>query len=220
MVLCLLATINVNALIVSVNGEGDIDENGMEITLSETTEDPLTGKALMSLDGTLLCSSPLTVTIARSSTGLTDEFCCAGQCQNGNGQTSETLQFTPGSLVTWFVHYTPAANSHETIVYTFTEGAENLTLTVHFNNDAEGLFNTKSNKAKARKTLRKGIVYIEYENQTYHLALAPATDGLPRRPTAVEGETLWPRRRTRHRRGGAAHRQRQWLGAQHLSGLP
>ena len=166
--MCLLWAINANALIVSVDGEGEIDEQGLENTINQAEEDPLTGKKLMKLDGNLLCQSALTVTISRSATGLEDEFCCAGQCKTGNGQTSETLQFTPSSISSWFVHYTPAPNSHETIVYTFSEGGQSLVLTVHYNNDAEGIQDVNAD-AKARKVLRDGIVYIEYENNIYHL---------------------------------------------------
>ena len=167
--LCLLWTINAHALIVSVDGQGEIGEEGMEITINDAEEDPMTGKNLMELEGDLLCSGPLTVTISRSAAGIEDEFCCARECTAGNGETSETLHFTPGGMATWFIHYTPAPNSHETVTYTFTEGAQSLTLTVHYNYDAEGIEDVRSQKSEVRKVLREGIVYIEYENNIYHL---------------------------------------------------
>lgn len=165
---CLLS-LNANALIVSVNGHGEIDEKGMEITINETEEDPLTGKELMQLEGKLLCSGQLTVAINRSSAGIEDEFCCASQCTAGNSETSETLHFSPTGIASWFVHYTPAPNSRETVIYTFTDSEQSLVLTVHYNNDAEGIEDVKSQKSDVRKVMRDGIVYIEYNNHTYHL---------------------------------------------------
>ena len=168
--LCLLWTINANALVVSVDGEGTIDEKGLELTMNEAKIDPMTGKKQMQLEGNLLSKNPLTVTITRSAAGLEDEFCC-GDCRKGNGETTQTLNFTPGGLADWYVHYTPAPNSHETITYTFTEGEQNLVLTVHFNDDAEAIEEVKGDglQLKGNKFLRDGIVYIEYENNIYHL---------------------------------------------------
>lgn len=166
--LCLLS-LNANALIVSVDGYEDISEAGLEIVINEATVDPLSGKSQMKLEGSLLCTTPLTVTISRSATGLDDEFCC-GQCQTGNEEKTQVLDFTPGGVSSWYIHYTPAPNSHETIVYTFDDGKETRTLTVHFNNDAEGIeANNEELKVKARKVLRDGIVYIEYNNHIYPL---------------------------------------------------
>ena len=166
--LCLLWAINANALIVSV-GQEELDEEGLEMTLIEAEEDPLSGKMLMKVDGSLLSNGPLTVTISRSAAGLTDEFCCAGQCIPGNSQTSETLHLTPSGTTKWYVHYTPAPNSHETVVYTFSDSEESLVLTVHYNNDAEGIEEVQKNDVKCTKFLRDGIVYIEYNNRIYPL---------------------------------------------------
>lgn len=166
--ICLLWAINANALIVSV-GEYELDEEGLELTLNEAEEDPLSGKMLMKLDGALLSNGPLTVTITRSAAGLTDEFCCAGNCINGNGQASETLHFTTNGATKWYVHYTPVPNSHETIVYTFSDGTESLTLTVHYNYDAQGIEEVQKDDVPCTKFLRDGIVYIEYNNHIYPL---------------------------------------------------
>ena len=43
----LLMTINSHALVVSVEGQGDIPEEGMELTLTEAEEDILSGKMMM-----------------------------------------------------------------------------------------------------------------------------------------------------------------------------
>ena len=111
------------ALIISVAGQGDIPAEGMELTINEAEEDILSGDMLMKLEGTLLCTNPLTVTITRSAAGITDEFCCANQCTGGNGETSEDLSFTPDGMANWYIHYTPTPGSYETITYLFSDGS-------------------------------------------------------------------------------------------------
>ena len=120
------------ALIVSVNGKGDIPEEGMTLTIKEAVEDPLTGDERMELSGTLLCNNPLTVSITRSQEGLTDEFCCAGICTAGNETKNEELHFTPGGVANWFAHYTPAEGSDVTVKYVFSDGTDELTLNVRY----------------------------------------------------------------------------------------
>jgi hypothetical protein len=63
-----------NALIVSVEDHGEISAEGMEITIDQAETDPLTGVSTMGLKGSLLSRTPITVTIRRSASGLTDEF--------------------------------------------------------------------------------------------------------------------------------------------------
>ena len=92
-------SINAHALIVSINGLGDIPAEGLDTTLTQATVDLLSGETVMELKGSLLATEPLTVTITRSVAGLSDEFCCAGQCTSGNAETQETLQFTPAGVV-------------------------------------------------------------------------------------------------------------------------
>ena len=122
-----------HALTVNVEGFGEIPTEGLEITVSEVQEDILTGDPVMEVNGTLLANGSLSVQISRSNTGLTDQFCC-GQCMNGNGEQTQSLNFSPSGVVKWYAHYTPTENSYETITYTFTEGTESLPLTVHYNN--------------------------------------------------------------------------------------
>ena len=134
----LLVTTAANALVVSVNGYGEIPAGGMELTLTEAEEDIMSGKMRMETAGPLLCSGELTVTISRSNTGLEDEFCCADQCIPGNGETTETQTFLPGGMTSWFVHYYPASASDETVVYTFAGDGESRVLKVHYRYTAEG----------------------------------------------------------------------------------
>jgi len=167
---CLLWTINTHALIVSVEGEGEIDEL-MELTITEAEEDPLTGDNIMEIKGNLLTSNPLTVSITRSSTGLTDEFCCAGQCTFGNRETTEELHLSPNGMASWYIHYTPQADSNESIEYRFDDGQSVLVLRVEFNYEAQGMENvedTKS-KAKSKKILQNGIIYIIQDERVYYL---------------------------------------------------
>lgn len=135
----LLFTNSANALIVSLEDYGDVPETGLSVTLTEAEEDPLSGEMQMKLQGSLLCTAPLTVTIARSESGLTDEFCCAGICTAGNEERSETLNFNPSGIASWFIHYTPEPQSDVTVIYTFTDAAESRTLTVHYIYNAQAL---------------------------------------------------------------------------------
>ncbi|MBR6829864.1 MAG: hypothetical protein IKM83_04565 [Paludibacteraceae bacterium] len=157
------------ALVISVTGYEDIPEQGMEVTVNEAYEDILSGDMLMKVEGSLICSNPLTVTITRSSEGLIDEFCCAGQCIGGNEETSQTLHFAPGGMASWYVHYTPTPGSYETITYLFDDGSENRTLTVHFDYTTLGMETVESRKSKveSKKILRDGILYIIKDNKKY-----------------------------------------------------
>ena len=157
------------ALVISVTGYEDIPEQGMEVTVNEAYEDILSGDMLMKVEGSLICSNPLTVTITRSSEGLIDEFCCAGQCIGGNEETSQTLHFTPGGMASWYIHYTPTPDSYETITYLFDDGSENRTLTVHFDYTTQGMETVESRKSKveSKKILRDGILYIIKDNKKY-----------------------------------------------------
>ena len=84
-----------NALIVSVQGHGEIPAEGLELTITEGEQDILSGKYQMSIYGNLLSTTPLTVTITRSAANLDDEFCCSERCTPGNQQSTETLYYTP-----------------------------------------------------------------------------------------------------------------------------
>ena len=164
---CLLC-LNANALIISVEGYDEVPEEGLEITITEAPINPLSGLPQVELKGNIVCVAPLTVNITRSSAGLSDEF-CLGQCIPGNGQTTETLQFTPSGMESWYAHYSPVPNSHETIVYTFTDANESLTITVHYFLGTEGMkeINGEQKSSSGKKVLREGILYIEKNNKTY-----------------------------------------------------
>ena len=167
---CLLWAINVNALIVNVQGEGDIEEQGMELSVTDATEDPLTGDMRFEIKGTLLASGPLTVTITRSSTGLEDEFCCADLCQAGNKELTETRHYNPSGIVSWFIHYTPQSSNQETMTYRFEDGTDTLEMIVHFSPisfDIETVGTAPSTDVK--KVLKDGIIYIIHHDKKYTL---------------------------------------------------
>ena len=155
------------ALMISVAGQGDIPAEGMELTINEAEEDILSGDIQMKVNGTLLSTNPLTVTITRSAAGITDEFCCANQCTVGNGETSEDLSFTPGGMANWYIHYTPTPGSYETITYLFSDGSESRSLKVHFDYTTQGIQNTDHSVDRVQKVLRDGILYIITDNKTY-----------------------------------------------------
>lgn len=154
-------------LIINVAGFGEIPAEGLHIELTQAEEDPLTGEMRMDVNGTLLCSSALSVSITRSEAGLEDEFCCADQCTPGNGEQTELLAFMPGGMANWFAHYTPALNSDVNIVYVFSDGSETRTLTVRYLYSAEGIDAVQSKQTKMQKILKDGILYIEKDNKTY-----------------------------------------------------
>jgi len=155
------------ALVISVTGYEDIPEQGMEVTVNEAYEDLLSGDMLMKVEGSLICSNPLTVTITRSSEGLIDEFCCAGQCIGGNEETSQTLHFAPGGMASWYVHYTPTPGSYETITYEFNDGSDTRTLTVHFDYTTQGVEDVQGDNVQCTKVIRDGILYIIKDNKKY-----------------------------------------------------
>lgn len=159
------------AFILNLDGYGEIPAEGMDITVTEAPVDPLTEQPLMSLEGSLLTSNPLTVTITRSQAGLNDEFCCAGQCTAGNKQTSETLSFNPGGMTTWFIHYTPAPGSDVQVTYLFSDGADSRELRVHYIYEGQGVepINANSSQPTVKKYIQNGLLFIEHNNKIYHL---------------------------------------------------
>lgn len=164
--LCLLLTINAHALIVNVNGFGEVPETGLEITVNEAEENPLSGKMTMGVSGTLLSTTPLTVTITRSSAGLSDEFCCAGQCTAGNEETSETLVFLPNGLANWYCHYMPSAGTSEMVTYCFSDGQTSRSIVIHYQYQEQGLEEIED-ASKCTKILQNGILYIIKDNKKY-----------------------------------------------------
>lgn len=167
-VFCMMA-LNAQAIVVEVDGQGELTEEGMEFTVNEASIDPLSGLPVMRIEGTLICNGALTVNITRSNAGITDEFCCAGQCKTGNGETTEILNYTPEGLSKWYIHYNPAAGSNETITYTFSEGAESLTMTVHFNYDSQDVEQISATQKGSQKILKDGVVVIIKNDKVYHL---------------------------------------------------
>ena len=158
------------ALIVSVINHGEIPAEGMDITLNQATFDPLSGKNLMALEGSLVCHVPLTVTITRSVTGLSDEFCCAGICTAGNAETTEQLDFMPGGIASWFIHYNPAPFSDVHISYLFSDGSDSRELRVHYVYSTEGVEHTDDQLPMTnKKILQDGHIYIVHNNQKYQI---------------------------------------------------
>ena len=161
---------NANALIVSVDGQGEISSEEMSIEVTDADEDPLTGARMFKVSGTLLCPEALTVQITRSENGITDEFCCAGQCTSGNKTQEETLRFTPDGIANWYAHITPQAGAKTdlTIRYTFTQGtSETKVLNVHFSFDAQGIENVQKDDLQSTKILKNGQVVILRQGNTY-----------------------------------------------------
>jgi len=168
LLLSLLCAINANALIVSVDGWGEVPESGMEFMLEEAEEDPLTGELVMELKGTVLSNGPLKVIISRSKEGIIDEFCCAGQCTAGNGEKLEELLFTPEGVATWFSHHTPQGDrDHEVVTYIFSDSAEVRQIMVQYNYRAQAVEAVQEQETNVRKVIKDGILYIIRNHKTY-----------------------------------------------------
>ena len=171
LLLLLLLSIPAHALFVNVSGYGEIPAEGMQIELSEPEMDVLLGNLMFSLTGSLISTNPLTVTITRSAVNIEDEFCCADQCTAGNGETSEQLEFAPNGLANWYVHV--AVNDIFdgcVITYRFSDGTDERKLTVHYIDDVDAIEITNhQSQITNKKVLRDGIIYIETENNIYHL---------------------------------------------------
>jgi hypothetical protein len=162
-----LSVLSSHALVVNVDGYGQLPAEVMEITISEAQKDPLTGKDQMGIKGTLFSTEPVSVMMLRSAEGLQDEFCCAGQCTAGNGLREEYLEFAPKGVENWYAHYTPVAGSNEQITYIFSDGWETLTLIVHYNFTTQSVENVQRDEVPCTKIIKDGILYIIKNNKTY-----------------------------------------------------
>ena len=162
----LLLCLNAHALILSVNGYGNVPAEGLDITVTEAEIDILTGEPTMTLEGDLLASGPLTVTIDRPYAGLSDQFCC-GQCLNGNSEKQQIMNFSPSGPSSWYAHYYPVPDSDITITYTFSDGSDTRIIRVHYIYSTEGMENLLESTSQPRKVLKNGILYIVNDSKTY-----------------------------------------------------
>lgn len=169
LILCaVLAIQSARALIVSVKGEGEVPEEGLDLLVTEAEEDVLTGQAVMSLEGDLLTdATQVTVRITRSASGLTDEFCCGNNCTAGNGQTDEVKTFSIDGLAHWYTHYTPVEGSDVTITYLFDDGEASLELRVHYIYSADAVEQVGTDAKRNNKHLHNGQVLIEHNGLFY-----------------------------------------------------
>ena len=170
-ILCALwAMQSAHALIVSVSGQGEVPEEGLDLLITEAEEDILTGRAVMELDGDLLTSAgQITVRITRSASGLEDEFCCADNCTAGNGQTEEVKTFDIDGMTHWYTHYSPVEGSDVTMTYVFDDGNQSLELRVHYQYQTDAVEQTNTDAKRSSKRLHNGQVLIEHNGQSYTL---------------------------------------------------
>ena len=159
------------ALILNLTGYGEVDEQGVDTTLTQAVIDPLSGELRMQLEGTLLTDQPLTVTITRSQAGITDEFCCAGQCTFGNREMAETLLFAPKGVASWYVHYVPESDSDTQITYTFSDGIDTLEIQVIYRYSAQGIETITNHQSPItnKKVLQDGHLFIIDHSKKYLL---------------------------------------------------
>ena len=113
------------------------------IVVSEYEYDEDLEEATMGVEGVMYSddTQDITVSITRSTTGILDQFCAAGNCVPGNSELTQELNFTVGTLSSmrrWFTHYTVYEAGTETIAYTFDDGINpTLTLTVKYSYNDE-----------------------------------------------------------------------------------
>lgn len=158
------------ALIVSIDGEGEVPEQGMQLTITQGEADVLSGRYIMTLEGEVLASSgQLTVQITRSAEGMEDEFCCADNCTAGNGLMQEAHTFTLSGLSRWYVHYMPTPGSDVTVNYLFSDGEQSRLLTVQYHYVSDGVPDTENDAsaAHAGKVMHNGQLMISRNGEYY-----------------------------------------------------
>ncbi len=127
--------------------------NDTTLIVTEYEYDEDLEEATMGVEGVMYSdeSQNIDVVITRSSTGIIDQFCAAGNCVPGNGEVKQELSFTVGSMESmrrWFTHYTPLANGAETITYAFNDGTNpiiTLTIKYSYNEDNTAVENVMNN---------------------------------------------------------------------------
>ena len=165
-VAALLLMQNASALIVSVQGQGEVPAEGLDIMITEGEEDILSGRYTMELSGTLLASGEqLTVQITRPSEGIEDEFCCGTNCTAGNAETTETKTFTVSGLANWYAHYYPN-RAYAQINYLFSDGTDSLEIRVYYVYVNQAVDEVTATQP-ADKIMRDGQIYILRNGQWY-----------------------------------------------------
>ncbi len=119
------------------------DENGDEIevtkdtTINYTAYEDNFGEVSMQLNGNISSdeSKDFVVVLNRSTKGIKDKL-CASECVSGNGELTQTINFStlPGMLTqSWYAHYEPAEEGTVTIAYEFSDKVNPaITLTVNY----------------------------------------------------------------------------------------
>ena len=148
-----------NAMVLSVDKYGEVPAEGMDITVTEGETDILSGLYTMGIEGRILCSGTLYVTITRPIDGLDDEFCCAGNCTSGNKEKVEETNFSFEGLSDWYIHYMPQPDTDITITYHFTDGTDSRDINVRYIYSAQGIASPAATQ-KASKQIRNGQVVV------------------------------------------------------------
>lgn len=157
---------NASALIVSVEGHGEVPAEGMDLMITEGEEDILSGRYTMELNGTVLAAGgQLSVQITRPAEGIEDEFCCGTNCTAGNAQTTETKTFTVDGPASWYAHYYPN-RAYAQINYVFSDGTDTREVRVYYVHNGQGVDEVTAVQP-ASKLLQDGRVLILSNGQTY-----------------------------------------------------
>lgn len=163
---------NASALIVSVDGHGEVPAEGMDLMITEGEEDILSGRYTMELSGTVLATGEqLSVQITRPGTGIEDEFCCGTNCTAGNGDATETKTFTVSGPANWYAHYYPN-RAYAQINYLFSDGTDTREIRVYYVHTNQAVDEVTAEQP-ASKMMRDGQVYILKDGQSF------SVQGLP-----------------------------------------
>lgn len=103
---------------VIVDGVGTLPSD-TTVVIGEYTVNPLTGKPLMEITGSVFCQGVLTVVVERDDALYEDQFCCADMCVNTDYESVQRIQFSVKDMSRWFAHFTPEEPGTATITYIF-----------------------------------------------------------------------------------------------------
>lgn len=153
----------------SINGEFQLEK---DTTITVTDFEDFDGDIEMELTGTIISSTMVYVDITRPA-GAKDQL-CAGECKEGNGNATETMEFDlsmamyAGKMVKLFAHYYPTEPGTATYSYTFRSGEQSACLTVNYVYNPEMAVENVVAPVRSHKLIRNGQVVIVRDGVLYN----------------------------------------------------
>lgn len=174
LVACLVMPVMASGLMIGIDGHEEEITDGCEVDITTTRVNIVTGATEFQVDGTVMTTaSSLTVTIIRDTVELVDQL-CIGSCLVGDGTTEQTMLFDqlpfnpkmPG-MYSWFAHFEPEQVGEHRITYTFDDGDETLTFTLHFIYNGPMAIEDHHSATAPRKAVCDGQVVIIRDNKVF-----------------------------------------------------